>query len=76
MAQHLIYVRRSYKETTAADVSDEMQEAACRKLMPAGASIRVISDSGNNQSGFSAARDGYQALLRALAAGEVASLAV
>jgi hypothetical protein len=28
VAQHLIYVRRSYKEATAADVSDEMQEAA------------------------------------------------
>jgi DNA invertase Pin-like site-specific DNA recombinase len=72
MAQHLIYVRRSYKEATAADVSDELQEAACRALLPAGASVRVISDSGGHQSGFSAARDGYQALLRALAAGEAA----
>jgi DNA invertase Pin-like site-specific DNA recombinase len=76
MPQHVIYVRRSYKEATAADVSDEHQEAACRALLPAGASIRVISDSGGHQSGFSAARDGYQALLAALAAGEVAAIAV
>ena len=76
MAQHLIYVRRSYKEAAAADVSDEMQDAACRKLLPAGASVRVISDSGGHQSGYSAARDGYQALPKALAAGQVAALAV
>jgi DNA invertase Pin-like site-specific DNA recombinase len=76
MAQHLIYVRRSYKEATAADVSDEMQEAACRALLPPRASVRVISDSGGHQSGFSAARDGYQALLAAVAAGEVAAIAV
>src|SRR6266566_3269739 len=50
MAQHLIYVRRSYKEATAADVSDEMQEAACRALLPASAAVRVISDSGGHQS--------------------------
>jgi DNA invertase Pin-like site-specific DNA recombinase len=76
MAQHLIYVRRSYKEATAADVSDEMQEAACRALLPAGASVRVISDSGGHQSGATAARNGYQALLAAVAAGGVASIAV
>ena len=76
VAQHVIYVRRSYKEATAADISDELQEAACRAILPAGAPVRVISDSGGHQSGFSAARDGYQALLAALAAGEVASLAV
>lgn len=76
MAQHVIYVRRSYKEATAADVSDEMQENACRAVLPAGVPIRVISDSGGHQSGFSAARDGYQALLAALAAGEVAAIAV
>ena len=74
--QHVIYVRRSYKEATAADVSDEMQEAACRALLPAGAAVRVISDSGGHQSGFTAARDGYQALLAALAAGQVAAIAV
>jgi hypothetical protein len=37
VGQHVIYVRRSYKEATAADVSDEMQEAACRAVLPAGA---------------------------------------
>ena len=60
----------------AADVSDEMQEAACRALLPPGASVRVISDSGGHQSGFSAARDGYQALLAAVAAGEVTAIVV
>ena len=76
VARYVIYVRRSYKEATAADVSDEMQEAACRALLPAGAQVRVISDSGGHQSGFSAARDGYQALLAAVAAGEVTGIAV
>jgi site-specific DNA recombinase len=76
VAQHVIYVRRSYKEASAADVSDEMQEAACRRLLPPGAAVRVISDSGGHQSGFSAARDGYQALLQAIAASEVAAVAV
>ncbi|MBA3877393.1 MAG: hypothetical protein C0498_10715 [Anaerolinea sp.] len=74
--QHIIYVRRSYKEATAADLSDEQQEAACRALLPPGAAVRVISDSGGHQSGFSAARDGYQALLAAVAAGEAAAIAV
>ena len=41
-----------------------------------GASVRVISDSGGHQSGFSAARDGYQALLAAVASGDVAAIAV
>ena len=76
MPKHLIYVRRSYKEATAADLSDEMQEAACRRVLPAGGSVRVISDSGGHQSGYSAARDGYQALLQAVRAGEALSVAV
>jgi DNA invertase Pin-like site-specific DNA recombinase len=76
VAQYLIYVRRSYKEATAADVSDELQESACRALLPAGASVRVISDSGGHHSGSTAARDGYQALLRAVAAGEAAAIVV
>jgi DNA invertase Pin-like site-specific DNA recombinase len=53
-----------------------MQEASCRALVPAGAPVRVISDSGGHQSGFSAARDGYRALLAAVAAGEVAAIVV
>ncbi len=76
MAQHVIYVRRSYKEATAADVSDEVQEAACRAILPAGASVRVISDSGGHQSGSTAARNGYRALVAALAAGDVTSIVV
>ncbi|HBW20363.1 MAG TPA: hypothetical protein DEH11_15805 [Actinobacteria bacterium] len=76
MAQYLVYVRRSYKEATAADVSDEMQEAACRALLPAGASVRVISDSGGHNSGYTADRDGYQALLAAVASGAVSGIAV
>jgi DNA invertase Pin-like site-specific DNA recombinase len=76
VARYLIYVRRSYKEATAADVSDEMQEQACRKLLPPGAQVRVVSDSGGHKSGFSVARDGYQALLAAVAAGQVTTIAV
>jgi DNA invertase Pin-like site-specific DNA recombinase len=76
MAQHLIYIRRSYRAATDADVSEEVQEAACRALLPMGASIRVITDSGGHQSGSTAARNGYRALLAALAAGEAAAIAV
>lgn len=76
VSEYLVYVRRSYKEATAADVSDEMQEAACRALLPVGASVRVISDSGGHHSGYSASRGGYQALLQALATGNVAAIAV
>ena len=76
MTVSIIYVRRSYKEASAADVSDEMQETACRALLPPDARVRVISDSGGHQSGFTAERDGYRALLAALGRGEVAALAV
>lgn len=76
MAKFIIYVRRSYKVASAADVSDEMQESACRALLPASASARVISDSGGHNSGFTAARDGYQALLAAVASGEAAAIVV
>jgi DNA invertase Pin-like site-specific DNA recombinase len=76
MAQHVIYVRRSFKGANDADVSDEVQEAACRAILPPGASVRVISDSGGHQSGSTAARSGYRALVAALAAGEVASIVI
>jgi len=76
MASYLVYVRRSYKGATDADVSDEVQEAACRALLPAGARVKVISDSGGHNSGYTESRDGYQALLRAVAAGEAAGIAV
>ena len=74
--EHVIYVRRSYKEATAADVSDEHQEGACRALLPVGEPVRVISDSGGHRSGASADRDGYRAMLAALAEDRVASIAV
>ncbi len=76
VATHLIYVRRSYKEATAADVSDELQEAACRALVPAGAPVRVISDSGGHQSGYSAEREGWKTLLATVASGQAASVIV
>ena len=76
VASYIVYVRRSYKEATAADVSDEMQEAACRALLPAGAAVRVISDSGGHNSGYTADRDGYQALLAAVASGAARGIAV
>jgi DNA invertase Pin-like site-specific DNA recombinase len=76
MASYIIYVRRSYKEASAADVSDEMQEEACRALLPAGASVRVISDSGGHNSGYTADRDGYQALLAAVESGGARGIAV
>jgi site-specific DNA recombinase len=76
MAKVYIYIRRSYKVATAADVSDEMQEAACRALLPAGATVRVISDSGGHNSGYTADRDGYQALLAAVVAGLVSMIIV
>src|SRR5665811_849601 len=76
VTQHLIYVRRSCKGATDADVSDEVQEAACRAILPAGASVRVISDSGGHQSGSTAARRGYRALVFALAAGEGAAIVI
>jgi DNA invertase Pin-like site-specific DNA recombinase len=76
VTQHLVYVRRSYKGSADADVSDEVQEAACRALLPAGAQVRLISDSGGHQSGATADRDGYQALLRAVAMGEAAAIVV
>ena len=71
-----IYVRRSYKETTAADVSDEAQEAACRALLPAGATAVVISDSGGHHSGATTKRDGYQELLARLRSGNIDGIVV
>ena len=63
---YIIHIRRSYKEANAADLSDEVQEAACRALLPVGADVRVVSDSGGHHSGGTADRDGYQAMLAAL----------
>lgn len=73
---NVIYIRRSYKERTAADISDEMQEAACRGLLPPDVPVRVISDSGGHHSGYSAERDGLKEVLRAIRGGEVGTIAV
>ena len=72
----IVYVRRSQKGATDADISDEVQEAACRRIAPPGVRVRVISDSGGHNSGYSDDRDGYQALLAAIARGEVAGIVV
>jgi DNA invertase Pin-like site-specific DNA recombinase len=76
VARYLIYVRRSYKEATAADVSDAAQEAACRALLPAGATAEVITDSGGHRSGATTKRDGYQELLVRLRSGAIDGIAV
>lgn len=76
MARWVVYVRRSAKRATSADVSDETQEAASRAVIPNGATVEVIRDSGGHQSGATADRDGYQELLARLRAGSVAGIAV
>ena len=76
MGMWLVYIRRSYKHADSADVSDEQQEVAARALVPAGAPIEVISDSGGHQSGASAEREGYQRLLELVHTGHVAGIAV
>jgi DNA invertase Pin-like site-specific DNA recombinase len=71
-----IYVRRSWKEATAADLSDDQQEASARALLPPGATVEVISDSGGHNSGRTEARDGYRELIAAVRAGKVDGIAV
>ena len=72
----LVYVRRSYKRVDDADVSDEQQEKSALRLVPRGARVEVIRDSGGHQSGASAERDGYQHLLGRVASGSVKGIAV
>ena len=76
MSTYLVYLRRSYKTEGAADVSDETQEAVARGLLPAGADVEVIRDSGGHNSGATYDRDGYQELVRRVRAGGVAGIAV
>ncbi|MGA3056956.1 MAG: recombinase family protein [Candidatus Limnocylindrales bacterium] len=76
MARWYVYVRRSWKEANAADVSDEQQEASARALIPPGAIVEVISDSGGHNSGRTEARDGYRELIAAVRAGKVDGIAV
>ena len=72
----LVYVRRSYKRDDSADVSDEQQEAASRAMVPAGAPIEVIRDSGGHQSGGTDQRAGYQLVQTRVSSGRVAWIAV
>jgi DNA invertase Pin-like site-specific DNA recombinase len=74
--QYLIYVRQSYRRDSDADVSEEQQEAAARRLIPSGAGVEVISDAGGHQSGATANRDGYQMLLRRIEDPDVAGVVV
>lgn len=70
------YIRRSYRRADAAAVSDETQEAMARAMVPPGASVVVIRDSGGHRSGATTDRDGYQELLARLRSGDVAGIAV
>lgn len=72
----VVYIRRSMKRADAAAVSDEQQEAASRALIPDGATVEVIRDSGGHHSGATTERDGYQELLTRLRAGRVDGIAV
>ena len=72
----LVYVRRSYKRVDDADVSDKQQEKAARAMVPRGASVEVIRDSGGHQSGASDQRDGYRHLVSRVASGSVRGIAV
>jgi DNA invertase Pin-like site-specific DNA recombinase len=74
--QWVLYIRRSYKEASAADVSDETQIAMASELVPAGIEPVIISDSGGHNSGRNDQRDGYQQLLFMLRAGLVAGICV
>jgi site-specific DNA recombinase len=71
-----IYRRRSYKREDAADVSDEQQEASCRRILPPDAVVTVLADSGGHNSGFDDRRDGYRELIRRIRAGLVDAVAV
>jgi DNA invertase Pin-like site-specific DNA recombinase len=74
--RYLIYVRQSYWRDSDADVSEEQQEAAARRLLPAGSTATVIRDTQGHNSGSTAARDGYRRLLDELSAPDVAGVAV
>ena len=74
--RYLIYVRQSYRRDSDADVSEEQQEAAARRLLPDGSGATVIRDTQGHNSGSTAARDGYARLLEELKAPDVAGVAV
>jgi DNA invertase Pin-like site-specific DNA recombinase len=73
---YLVYVRQSYRRDFDAEVSEEAQEAAARRLLPAGSKAEVIRDTGGHQSGATASRDGYAQLVRRIEDPDVAAVAV
>lgn len=73
---YLVYVRQSYRRDSDADISEEAQEAAARRLLPPGSAVEVIRDTGGHQSGATANRDGYRLLLRRIKDADVAGVAV
>lgn len=81
MSHFLVYVRRSYVERGAPDVSDEAQVASVLPLLPAGATHEIIADTHTGDgrrkhSGRTDDRDGYRELIRRIQAGGVAGIAV
>jgi DNA invertase Pin-like site-specific DNA recombinase len=76
MSTYLVYLRQSYRRDSDAEVSEEQQEAAARRLLPAGATAEVIRDTGGHNSGATANRDGYQTMLRRIDDPDVAGIAV
>lgn len=78
---YLVYVRRSYVERGAPDVSDEAQVASVLPLLPAGATHEIIADTHvgdgrRKHSGRTDDRDGYRELIRRIQTGDVAGIAV
>ncbi len=76
MSRYLIYVRQSYRRDSDADVSEEQQEEAARRLLPKDATAEVIRDTGGRRSGATDQRDGYRYLLEQIQAPDVAGIAV
>ncbi len=76
MSHYLVYVRQSYRLDDDADVSEEQQEAAARRLLPKGATHEVIRDTGGHRSGRTENRDGYRLLIARMAEGDVTGISV
>jgi len=76
MAHYLVYVRQSYRRHDDAEVSEEQQEEAARRLLPKGATHEVIRDTGGHQSGRTENRDGYRLLIARMSHGDVSGVAV
>jgi DNA invertase Pin-like site-specific DNA recombinase len=74
--RYLIYVRQSYRRHDDAEVSEEQQEEAARRLLPKGATAEVIRDTGGHRSGRTDNRDGYRVLIGRLSDPGIAGVAV